>query len=65
MEISISNTDINGVKIVNYDSFLDKRGTIWSTFIKSKFKSLNLIDFTHDKFSMSYKNVISKLNIRK
>ena len=58
MEISISNTDIDGVKIINYDSFFDKRGTIWSPFIKSKFKSHNINGFTHDKFSMTYKDVI-------
>ena len=58
MEISISETNINGVKIVHYDSFLDKRGTIWSTYIENKFKDLNLNKFKHDKFSMSYKNVI-------
>ena len=58
MRISIENTGINGVKVVNYDSHIDKRGEIWSTFIEDKFNQLNLNNFNHDKFSISYKNVI-------
>ncbi len=58
MKISIENTEINGVKILNYDSYIDKRGEIWTTFIEKKFKQLNLNNFNHDKFSISYKNVI-------
>ena len=58
MKISIKNTKINGVKVLNYDSHIDKRGEIWTTFIEKKFKQLDLNNFNHDKFSLSYKNVI-------
>ena len=58
MKISIENTEINGVKIINYDSHVDKRGEIWTTFIENKFNELNLNNFNHDKFSVSYKDVI-------
>ena len=58
MKISIVNTEINGVKVLNYDSHVDKRGEIWTTFIEKKFNQLNLNNFNHDKFSISYKNVI-------
>ena len=58
MKISIKNTKINGVKVLNYDSHVDKRGEIWTTFIENKFKQLDLNNFNHDKFSVSYKNVI-------
>ena len=58
MKISIENTEINGVKVINYDSHVDKRGEIWSTFIQNKFNQLNLSNFNHDKFSLSYKDVI-------
>ena len=58
MKISIKNTKINGVKVLNYDSHIDKRGEIWTTFLEKKFNQLKLSNFNHDKFSKSYKNVI-------
>ena len=58
MKISIENTEINGVKVISYDAHVDKRGEIWTTFIEEKFNKLNLNNFNHDKFSISYKDVI-------
>lgn len=58
MKISLENTEISGVKVINYDSHVDKRGEIWTTFVEKKFNQLNLKNFNHDKFSKSYKNVI-------
>ena len=58
MKISIESTVINGVKVINYDSHVDKRGEIWTTFLEKKFNQLELNNFNHDKFSKSYKNVI-------
>ena len=34
MKISLENTEINGVKVINYDSHVDKRGEIWTTFVE-------------------------------
>ena len=58
MKISIESTVIIGVKVINYDSHVDKRGEIWTTFLEKKFNQLELNNFNHDKFSKSYKNVI-------
>ena len=65
MEISISDTNIEGVKIINYDTFSDKRGTIWTTFIDKKLNKLDINKFNHDKFSLSYKNVIRGIHYDK
>ena len=58
MDISITNTKIEGVKIINYDNFVDFRGKIWTTFLEDKINSEGNLKFNHDKFSVSYKNVI-------
>ena len=58
MKISIKDTSINGVKIINYNNFKDKRGTIWTTYLKDYFDKHNLYNFKHDKFSVSNKDVI-------
>ena len=55
MDLSIENTKIQGVKIINYDRFIDLRGSIWTTFLENKIKN---IKFNHDKFSVSNKDVI-------
>ena len=65
MKISIRDTNISGVKIINYDSFKDNRGTIWSTFIENKLITNNTIRFNHDKFSLSYKDVIRGIHYDK
>ena len=43
------------VKILNPDVFTDYRGDIWTTYTKNDFPDL---DFNHDKYSISRKNVI-------
>ena len=55
MDLSIENTKIEGVKKINYDRFVDFRGSIWTTFLDNKIKN---IKFNHDKFSVSNKDVI-------
>ena len=58
MDLSITNTRFEGVKIINYDSFVDLRGSIWTTYLEEKVNTVSNIKFIHDKFSVSYKNVI-------
>ena len=58
MNLTFKDTIIKGVKIINYDSFSDNRGTIWTTYNENYLKKLRLSRFTHDKFSVSKKNVI-------
>ena len=55
MDLSIESTKIQGVKIIKYDRFIDLRGSIWTTYLENKIKN---IKFNHDKFSVSYKDVI-------
>ena len=58
MNFSLTDTDINGVKILNYNFFSDNRGKIWSTYIEKELTDLGYQPFTHDKFSVSKKNVL-------
>ena len=55
MDLSIENTNIKGVKKINYDRFIDFRGSIWTTYLENNIKD---IKFNHDKFSVSHKDVI-------
>ena len=50
---------IGGVKVLIGDNFKDKRGLIWTSWKKNKFTKL---DFKHDKFSLSKKNVLRGLH---
>ena len=65
MDLSIANTKIEGVKIINYDSFVDLRGSIWTTYLEEKINPERNIKFNHDKFSISYKNVIRGIHYDK
>ena len=58
MDLSIENTRFDGVKIISYDSFVDLRGSIWTTYLEDKINTKGNLRFNHDKFSVSYKNVI-------
>ena len=58
MKFSLLKTDIEGVKILNYDSFSDERGQIWSTYIQKEIIKMGYEPFTHDKFSISKKDVL-------
>ncbi len=58
MNLSITDASIKGVKIINYDNFVDLRGSIWTTYLDNKINIQDNIKFNHDKFSVSYKNVI-------
>tara|TARA_Y100001968_G_scaffold330653_1_gene383111 strand:- start:2729 stop:3238 length:510 start_codon:yes stop_codon:yes gene_type:complete len=58
MDFSIIETEIQGVKVLEYDSFSDERGKVWSTYIENKIENKIGKRFTHDKFSLSYKDVI-------
>ena len=58
MNFSLTDTNINGVKILNYNFFSDDRGKIWSTYIEKELTDLGYQPFTHDKFSVSKKNVL-------
>ena len=50
MKFKVEETNIKGVKIINYDNFLDQRGAIWTTYNQKKFENLKLSKFCHDKF---------------
>ena len=58
MNLSITDASIKGVKIINYDNFVDLRGSIWTTYLDNKINIQDNVKFNHDKFSVSYKNVI-------
>ena len=58
MDLSIENTRFDGVKIISYDSFVDLRGSIWTTYLEDKINTKDNLRFNHDKFSVSYKDVI-------
>ena len=62
MDLSITNTRIKGVKIINYDSFEDFRGLIWTTYLKEKIDIEENLKFNHDKFSISKKNTLRGLH---
>ena len=49
---------MKSVKIINSDNFSDKRGLIWTSWSKKILK----LDFKHDKFSFSKKNVLRGLH---
>ena len=49
---------MNSIKIINSNNYSDKRGLIWTSWNK---KNLNL-NFKHDKFSFSKKNVLRGLH---
>lgn len=53
------NTKLKGVKIFTGSNFKDKRGILWTSWNKLK---LNKINFNHDKFSLSKKNVFRGLH---
>ena len=50
---------LKGVKIFTESNFKDKRGILWTSWNKLK---LNKINFNHDKFSLSKKNVFRGLH---
>ncbi len=58
MKIHSKELDIQGVFKIDYDSFNDLRGSIWSPYIKDEFDKLGFEGFKHDKFATSYKNVL-------
>lgn len=58
MDLFIKDTRIKGVKIINYDAFEDHRGTLWTTYLDKKFNIEGDLKFNHDKFAVSYKDVI-------
>ena len=62
MNLSITDASIKGVKIINYDNFVDLRGSIWTTYLDNKINIQDNIKFNHDKFSVSYKNVINGIH---
>jgi dTDP-4-dehydrorhamnose 3,5-epimerase len=47
------------VKTFYNSAFIDNRGFYWSSWIKNKYPKIN---FVHDKFSISYKNVLRGLH---
>lgn len=60
MKLNLHDTEIEGIKILEFDAFEEVRGNIWTTYKKSELaqldKQLN-VDFEHDKFSVSNYNV--------
>ena len=58
MKFSLIKTEIEGVKILKFDSFSDDRGKIWSSYIEKEIVKMGYEPFTHDKFSISKKNVL-------
>ena len=58
--MEIKKTAIKDVFILNFDSYEEFRGNIWTTYKMSEFsnhKYLKDINFNHDKFSVSNHNV--------
>jgi dTDP-4-dehydrorhamnose 3,5-epimerase len=51
--------NIEGIKIIDSSFFKDKRGYIWTSWKRNKKLTLN---FNHDKFSVSRKNVLRGLH---
>jgi dTDP-4-dehydrorhamnose 3,5-epimerase len=51
---------LDDIYIIKNDVFKDKRGTIWSSYIKKDISSLlpENLSFCHDKFSKSSQNVL-------
>ena len=47
------------IKVLKNQAFKDKRGLLWTTWKKDTFKKIN---FNHDKFSFSKKNVLRGLH---
>ena len=47
------------IKVLKNQAFKDKRGLLWTTWKKGIFKKIN---FNHDKFSFSKKNVLRGLH---
>jgi dTDP-4-dehydrorhamnose 3,5-epimerase len=61
IEFNITTSNIiSDVKIIQPSVSLDKRGTIWTSYLSSEIDKLtpNNIGFIHDKFSESKKNVL-------
>ena len=50
---------LEGIKVFENDAGIDDRGSIWTTWKKENFSDLN---FNHDKFSISKKNVLRGLH---
>ena len=50
---------LEGIKVFENDAGIDDRGSIWTTWKKENFNDL---DFNHDKFSISKKNVLRGLH---
>ena len=48
---------LGGIKIFKGNNFEDKRGNIWTSWLKKKYR----INFIHDKFSLSKKKFISSI----
>ena len=46
------------IKILKDDAFIDKRGIYWTSWKKNRYK----LNFNHDKFSLSKKNVLRGLH---
>ena len=49
---------ISGVYTIQDDRFTDSRGSIWTSYLRSNFKKIVPIEFNHDKFTTSKKNVL-------
>ena len=50
---------IKGIKVIKGSIFKDKRGKLWTSWKKNK---KILLNFKHDKFSISKKNVLRGLH---
>ncbi len=50
---------LDEIKVFENDAGIDERGSIWTTWKKDEWKDL---DFNHDKFSISKKNVLRGLH---
>ena len=60
-ELDIKKSDfLDGVFIIKPSIFEDKRGNIWTSFLKNEIDRLlpNNLSFIHDKFSLSKNNVL-------
>ena len=55
-----SSSKIEGLTIITPSAFTERRGSIWTSYHRDDLKHLipDEIDFKHDKFSTSFKNVL-------
>lgn len=60
--MKIKNTNIHGLKIINFKPNFDSRGVFIESYVKKKYKFLKSVNFKQDNFSISKKFVLRGLH---